>query len=32
MPISAAVAALVEGRTTLRAAMETLLARPRRDE
>ena len=32
MPISAAVAALVEARTTLRAAMETLLARPRRDE
>ena len=32
MPISAAVAALVEGRTTLRAAMEALLARPRRDE
>jgi glycerol-3-phosphate dehydrogenase (NAD(P)+) len=32
MPIAAAVAALVEGRTTLRAAMETLLARPRRDE
>jgi len=32
MPISAAVAALVEGRTTLRAAIETLLARPRRDE
>ena len=32
MPISAAVAALVEGRTTLHAAMEALLARPRRDE
>jgi glycerol-3-phosphate dehydrogenase (NAD(P)+) len=32
MPICAAVAAIVEGRTTLRAAMETLLARPRRDE
>jgi len=32
MPISAAVAALVEGRTTLRAAIEALLARPRRDE
>ncbi len=32
MPISAAVAALVEGRTTLRAAMDALLARPRRDE
>jgi glycerol-3-phosphate dehydrogenase (NAD(P)+) len=32
MPISAAVAALVEGRVTLRKAMATLLARPRRDE
>ena len=32
MPICAAVAAVVQGRTTLRAAMETLLARPRRDE
>lgn len=32
MPISAAVAALVQGRTTLRAAMAALLARPRRDE
>ncbi len=32
MPICAAVAAVVQGRTSLRAAMETLLARPRRDE
>jgi glycerol-3-phosphate dehydrogenase (NAD(P)+) len=32
MPICAAVAAVVEGRTTLREAMATLLARPRRDE
>ena len=32
MPICTAVAALVQGRTTLRAAMATLLARPRRDE
>jgi glycerol-3-phosphate dehydrogenase (NAD(P)+) len=32
MPICAAVAALVQGRTTLREAMATLLARPRRDE
>lgn len=32
MPICAAVAAVVEGRTNLREAMATLLARPRRDE
>lgn len=32
MPICTAVAALVQGRTTLREAMATLLSRPRRDE
>jgi glycerol-3-phosphate dehydrogenase (NAD(P)+) len=32
MPICAAVAALVQGRMTLRGAMESLLSRPRRDE
>jgi glycerol-3-phosphate dehydrogenase (NAD(P)+) len=32
MPICAAVAALLAGRTTLRQAIEALLARPRRDE
>jgi glycerol-3-phosphate dehydrogenase (NAD(P)+) len=32
MPICAAVAALVQGRTTLQAAMAALLARPRRNE
>jgi|HubBroStandDraft_1064217.scaffolds.fasta_scaffold22397_2 glycerol-3-phosphate dehydrogenase (NAD(P)+) len=32
MPICAAVAALLEGKTTLRQAIEALLARPRRDE
>jgi len=32
LPICAAVAALVEGRTTLREAIAALLARPRRDE
>jgi glycerol-3-phosphate dehydrogenase (NAD(P)+) len=32
MPICAAVAALLEGQTTLQAAMAALLARPRRDE
>ncbi len=32
MPICAAVAALLEGRTTLREAIESLLARPLRDE
>jgi len=32
LPICAAVAALVQGRTTLRAAIDALLARPRRDE
>ncbi len=32
LPICAAVAALVQGRTTLRAAIAALLARPRRDE
>jgi glycerol-3-phosphate dehydrogenase (NAD(P)+) len=32
LPICAAVAALVQGRTTLRAAINALLARPRRDE
>jgi glycerol-3-phosphate dehydrogenase (NAD(P)+) len=32
MPICAAVAALLAGRTTLREAIATLLARPRRDE
>jgi glycerol-3-phosphate dehydrogenase (NAD(P)+) len=32
MPICAAVAALLEGRTTLKEAMAALLARPRRDE
>ncbi|MSP01479.1 MAG: hypothetical protein EXR07_10590 [Acetobacteraceae bacterium] len=32
MPICAAVAALLEGRTTLQEAIGALLARPRRDE
>lgn len=32
LPICAAVAALVQGRTTLRTAIDALLARPRRDE
>jgi len=32
MPICEAVAALLHGRTTLREAIATLLARPRRDE
>ena len=32
MPVCAAVAALLEGRTTLRQAIEALLARPRLDE
>jgi glycerol-3-phosphate dehydrogenase (NAD(P)+) len=32
MPICSAVAALVQGHTTLHAAIEALLARPRRDE
>jgi glycerol-3-phosphate dehydrogenase (NAD(P)+) len=32
LPICAAVAALVQGRTTLGAAIDALLARPRRDE
>jgi glycerol-3-phosphate dehydrogenase (NAD(P)+) len=32
MPICQAVAALLDGRTTLREAISALLARPRRDE